>query len=212
MDTAPINSNKTVPLLMAIIGWFALIAQFVLIIQNRTGSVPETILRYFSFFTILTNLLVALCVTLLLAAPHSKWGRFFTRASTITALTVYILIVGLVYNTVLRFQWQPQGVQKLVDELLHSVAPSLCLIYWMIYIPKANLQWRNLFGWMIYPLAYCAYTLLRGIPSGWYPYPFMNVTELGYPAVITNCVYVTLAFFAISALFVGLGRMTREKV
>lgn len=50
---------------LSILGWFALGSQLYLIIQNRIVSVPETVVRYFSFFTILTNLLVAICVSCL---------------------------------------------------------------------------------------------------------------------------------------------------
>ena len=59
-------------ILIAIAGWFALASQLYLIIQNRVVSVAETIIRYFSFFTILTNLIVAICVTVLLLKPKSE--------------------------------------------------------------------------------------------------------------------------------------------
>lgn len=211
MDKAPTSSNKTLPILIAIAGWFALTAQFYLILDNRTAPVAETILRYFGFFTILTNLLVAVCLTYLVLAPNSRLGQFFVKATTLTAITIYIVVVGLVYNAVLRFQWNPQGLQKIVDEFLHSIIPVLFLLYWMIYVPKRHLQWRLLWGWLVYPLVYCIYTLLRGTASGFYPYPFMNVTELGYPVVLRNCLYVTLLFLFFSVLFIGLGKLGGKK-
>ena len=93
------------------LGWFALIAQFYLIIVNRTASIPETIIRYFSFFTILTNLLVAVCFTSFLNKKQ-KSSAFFSKITTLTAITVYILIVGIVYNVILRFLWKPEGCKK----------------------------------------------------------------------------------------------------
>src|SRR5947207_476625 len=90
----------------ALSGWFALVSQLYLIITNRVASVPETIVRYFSFFTILTNILVAFCFTTLLTKPISKHGVFLARPKTLAAVTVYITIVGIVYNTVLRFIWE----------------------------------------------------------------------------------------------------------
>ncbi len=57
--------------ILALFGWFALLSQFYLIIEGRVVPVPETIIRYFSFFTILTNLLVAVCATVLLLKPGS---------------------------------------------------------------------------------------------------------------------------------------------
>ena len=110
------------------LGWFALIAQFYLIIVNRTVSIPETIIRYFSFFTILMNLLVAVCFTSFLNKKQ-KSSAFFSKITTLTAITVYILIVGIVYNVILRFLWKPEGLQKVIDELLHTVIPILCLIF-----------------------------------------------------------------------------------
>lgn len=211
MDKAPTSSNKTLPILIAIAGWFALAAQFYLLLDNRTAPVAETILRYFGFFTILTNLLVAISLSYLVLAPDSRPGRFFAKATTLTAITVYIVVVGLVYNAVLRFLWAPQGLQKLVDEFLHSIIPVLFLLYWMIYVPKRHLQWRLLWGWLVYPLVYCIYTLLRGTASGFYPYPFMNVTGLGYPVVLRNCLYVTLLFLFFSVLFIGLGKLGGKK-
>jgi len=59
-------TGKIFLIVLFVSGWFSLIAQFYLIIINRTTSVGETIIRYFNFFTILTNILVALCATTLL--------------------------------------------------------------------------------------------------------------------------------------------------
>ncbi|HEV8081648.1 MAG TPA: Pr6Pr family membrane protein [Chitinophagaceae bacterium] len=118
----PQSSSRQIFLfVITITGWFALIAQLYLIILNRVTTVPGTIIRYFSFFTILTNILVALCCTVLLINKNKRWYKFFSNSKTITAITVYITVVGLVYNLILRFLWRPQGLQLLVDELLHSV-------------------------------------------------------------------------------------------
>ena len=126
----PTRLQKTFLIILAVCGWFALIAQFYLIMVNRVASIPETIIRYFSFFTILTNLIVAVCCTVILLKPSSSTGKFFSRPTILTAIVVYITVVGIVYNTVLRFLWNPQGLQLIVDELLHSVIPLLFIILW----------------------------------------------------------------------------------
>src|SRR4051794_8944957 len=89
----------------AALGWIAVIFQFYLIIVHRTSPVLETIANYFGYFTILTNILVAFCYSTRLLRPRSRMGRFFAKASTITAITVYITVVGLIYNLVLRSLW-----------------------------------------------------------------------------------------------------------
>jgi len=131
--------SKSLKLLLVIIvisGWFAIIAQFYLIIKNRVASIPETIIRFFSFFTILTNIFVALCCTLLLLNPNSGLRNFFSKQNTFTAIAVYITIVGVVYNLILRFLWKPEGLQWIVDELLHTAIPILFILLWFFFIPK----------------------------------------------------------------------------
>ena len=56
--------QRNLSILFAIIVWFAVLAQFYLIIENRVAPVTETIIRFFSFFTILTNILVAVYFTI----------------------------------------------------------------------------------------------------------------------------------------------------
>ncbi|MBC7828836.1 MAG: Pr6Pr family membrane protein [Chitinophagaceae bacterium] len=187
------------------VAWFAVIAQLYLIIINRVTSVPETIIRYFSFYTILTNILVALCLTISFLKPNSSWGKFFTRTATVTAIAVYIFVVGLVYNLILRFLWKPEGMQRLVDELLHSIIPVLYIVYWYIFTPKTRLKWINALTWLLYPLVYIIFILLRGEASGFYPYPFIDVNKLGYSTVFLNCffLFLTFLFFSLLSIFIG---------
>jgi len=191
---------------IAILGWFALGAQLYLIIQNRVVSVTETIIRYFSFFTILTNLIVALCVSSLLPVRYMKRGNFFARTSTLTAITVYIIIVGIVYNVILRFLWKPQGLQYVVDELLHTIIPILFILLWAMYVPKAGLQYKNALPWLIYPLLYIIWTAIHGAISGFYPYPFINVAELGYNKVLVNTGGLLIAFLGLSLFLVAVAK------
>ncbi len=191
------------------LGWFALVGQLYLIILNRVTSLVDVIIRYFTFYTILTNLLVALCFTFLLFSPASKWGKFFARTNVSTALAVYIAVVGLTYNIVLRPLWNPQGLQKVVDELLHSVIPVLYIVYWFLFARKNQLQWRDILPWLIFPLLYLVVILVLGSFSGYYPYPFVDVVKLGYQKVFINCGVVILAFLFFCFLFVGISKIKK---
>jgi hypothetical protein len=195
----------------AVLGWFAVILQFWLMMNNRVTTVPETITRFLSFFTILTNIMVAVYFTLMLKRPaQESWLR---RASAATALTVYIFVVGAVYNFVLRQLWEPKGLQKLVDELLHSVIPLYFLVYWIWFVQKGSLKWKHVFGWLAYPLVYCVFILIRGGASDYYPYPFMDVTKLGMNTVLKNCGVLFIVFLFLSLLFVGIARaLTARRV
>lgn len=201
------NNQRLYAAAGALLGWFALIAQLYLIIEHRTTSLAETLVRYFGFFTILTNTLVALCFTALLSGR----GKFFHKVSTQTAIAVYILVVGAVYNLLLRFLWQPQGLQWLVDELLHTIIPLVYLSYWFIYGNKKALPWKQAFTWLWYPLIYIIYTLFRGSIVHFYPYPFIDVDQKGYGPVLVACILLTFVFLGLALLFVGISRWKNKE-
>ncbi len=202
--------NRSFLIIISILGWLALIVQLYLIILNRVASVPETIIRYFSFFTILTNILVAVCCTALLLKRNSKLNAFFSHTKTLTAIALYIIIVGLVYNLILRFLWKPEGLQLLVDELLHTVIPLLFIFFWIFFVPKTNLKWKDIFPWLLYPFGYIIYILIRGAFSGFYPYPFINVKELGYNKVFINSGLLVVVFVIVALLFVAVDRILKR--
>ncbi|HEY4155133.1 MAG TPA: Pr6Pr family membrane protein [Puia sp.] len=187
-------------------GWIAIILQFYLILIHRDASVRETIIRYFSFFTILTNILFTVCFTFLLISPDSGPGKFFSRPATLAAIAVYMAVVGIIYNGVLRFLWNPRGFQWFADELLHVVNPVCFLLFWIFYVPKTGLQWKQAFIWMLYPVIYISLILFRGSFSGFYPYPFSNVRKLGYHRVFLNSTRTILVFLVIALLFVLIGK------
>lgn len=178
--------------------WFAIITQFVLMIQNRQAEILETIIRFFSFFTILTNILVALFFTTQVFTKNKAYLSFLNSKGSLTAITTFILVVGIVYQIILRPIWNPQGLQKIVDELLHTIIPLLVLIYWILYVKKNELHLKSIVKWLLYPLLYFIYILIRGHFSKFYPYPFSNVSELGYSQVIIN--FILISFFIILLL------------
>jgi hypothetical protein len=202
--------KRSLSVLFAIIGWFAVIAQFVLMMQNLTTSVGEGIIRFFSFFTILTNTLLAAYFTSKIFKPGFS-DTFPHKPGHLTAITVYIFIVGLVYQLILRFTWDPQGMQRLVDEILHSVTPVLAVIYWFLYEKKEKLKYQMVLPWMIYPLVYLLYILARGGFAHFYPYPFVNVDELGYSVVLKNSFLLTLVFAFVSLIFIWIGKRISNK-
>lgn len=213
-NTFPIQWKKNAFLfaaLIAVAGFFAVVAQLYLIIVNRVTSIPETIVRFFSFYTILTNILIALCATSILMKRTSRMHLFFSRTSVLTALAVYIVVVGVVYNVVLRFLWDPQGLQYVVDELLHTVIPVLFVIFWIKEVPSANLPWRIIPKWLLYPLLYVIFILIRGEASGFYPYPFLEVIKIGYRETFLNIIFLLFFFCLVSAVFVIADRFAKNK-
>ena len=205
-------TKKNLLVLGAFLGWFAVITQFILMMNNRAASVPETIVRFFSFFTILTNLIVAVYYTIhWLQKPTSLLLRL-QKPGILSAVTLYIAVVGLVYQIVLRSIWSPVGLQKLVDELLHSIIPVFTLAYWFLYEKHNEASWKSIPSWLLYPLFYLAFILIRGSISNFYPYPFVNVTELGLQKVLINSSVLVFVFLSIAIGLVACSKLITKKV
>lgn len=195
----------------AAMSWFAVIVQFYLLMKNNPASTTfEKVLRFFGYFTVDTNILVALSFTFIALNSNSRLGRFFTKASSVTAITAYIIIVGITYNVFLRSTWNPQGLQKLVDELLHSVIPVVYVIFWLAFVPAEKLKWKNAFPWLIYPIIYMAYAIILGAITKYYPYPFVDVNELGYNKALLNASLVLLTLFLLSLALIGTGKIIKN--
>ncbi len=183
-----------------ILGWFAVIAQLVLIILNRQADILETVIRFFSFFTILTNILVALFFSCRIFSPRII--NFSPRNETVTALASFIFIVGFIYQIILRGIWEPTGLQLLVDELLHTIIPLFFLIYWAVFTKK--ISFPKMMVWLIYPVVYIIFILLCGHFSSYYPYPFLDIPTLGTARVLQNTGVIFLLILAVMGILVFL--------
>ncbi|WP_294183216.1 Pr6Pr family membrane protein [uncultured Sphingobacterium sp.] len=185
---------------------FALVGQFILGAFISKLGTTDYVIQFFSYFTILSNVSVLLCCFFTVFSAKSRMGLFFTTSQTITAVTLYILIVALIYNGLLRFLLHPSGLLSVIDEILHVVTPLSFFIFWWLFCNKKALFWKQIFYWLIFPLGYLLYTLWHGSVSGFYPYPFMNVSALGMGRVIWNSLGMTLVFVLIAVLLIGLGK------
>ena len=186
------NSKNTYALALACITWASIAMQYYL----GTGSA----INFFSFFTIQCNLLIAISLSFAALSPQSKTGKFFSSLSVQSAIAIYIFIVCLVYNFILRGLFVLTGWHWFVDNMLHVVIPVLYILYWLFYRTSGTLQWRDGFYWTLYPLAYLVYSLVRGSIVQWNPYPFLHAGNLGYSTVMMNILLVIVVF-----LVAGLG-------
>ncbi|MFQ4139913.1 Pr6Pr family membrane protein [Nodosilinea sp. PGN35] len=202
--------------LSALAGWFALGAQFYLSVQlgiaNGSG-VLGGVVAYFSYFTILTNLLAAIALTAAALGDRAAlpWLDLFRRPGAVTAITASIVVVGSVYFVILRHIWEPQGLQLVVDVLLHYVMPPLFLVYWWWAVPKRVLRPSAIVRWMAYPLGYALYALVLGAVRGRYPYPFIDVIALGYPRVLINSAVLLAGFALLCWGLILLGRLDQRR-
>lgn len=205
------GSKKALALLIIILTWFALITQYWISFENRVASVWDTTITYFSYFTILSNTLVALYFTRLSLRNINTKKQSKINQKTLTAITVYIAIVGIVYQIALRHIWEPKGLQRIVDEFLHTVIPVLVFIYWVLQQGVKELRYKHSFLWLTFPLLFLIYTLIRGHFTGFYPYPFLEVNVIGFNKVILNSVVLTFVFLLFSILLIWINRLIYKK-
>jgi hypothetical protein len=215
MATQTKTATRIFMALIALVAWFALVLQLslMLALQSQTGlSVLEVVIKFLSFFTILSNTIVAVSLTLILLKPQSGLAVFFAKPANKTAVAVYILVVGIVYNLILRALWAPTGWQRVADELLHVAVPLLYLIYWLFFVPKGYLQWKTPINWLLYPICYLIYSIIRGAVTKFYPYPFIDVNQLGYGRTLINAGLMFLGFLLLGLLFVGMDKLSKPSV
>lgn len=190
---------------IAAIVWAALITQLILNL-GKAGVEGKPLwivpLELYGFFTIWSNTLVGLIAT----AVALGRGGWLTRASTMAAAVVYIIVVGVIYNTLL-VQYNPQvGVRLLIDTLFHTVVPLAYPLWWLILVPRGRLAWKAIWGALGLPLAYTFVALSRGALTGKYAYFFLDVAKFGVVQVLLNLVGLVIFFAVLMALVIGFDR------
>lgn len=171
-------------------------------------SLAAAIWRYLGYFTILTNLLVAVRHT---RVAIGRWPDGpAPDASAITGMVLAIAIVGVVYEVLLSGQVLLSGrvpamgpVWWTADRLLHYVVPALTVGWWVLFVPGHALGIADPPRWLVYPVSYLAYSLTRGAFDGWYPYFFIDAGAIGFVRALSNSaalsVSMLLAGFALVA-------------
>ncbi|MGW8376967.1 Pr6Pr family membrane protein [Streptomyces sp. ODS28] len=186
----------------------ALLTQVVLVVQggedvNSGSTGPHTgagarLVQMFSYFTVQSNVLVALsCADLLLFPGRDGPLRRVLRADAL----IGIVITGLVFALVLAPDIEVSGIGLWVTSGFHYVAPPAALLGWLLFGPRGRMDAATLVRAFVWPLAWLAYTLLHGAVTGWYPYPFLDVAARGYATALTNTSLVLVFAIALALLF-----------
>ena len=199
-------------IICAALAWTTIIAQYVVLITEGTfGGLGATTLAYFGFFTVLTNILVALAFSVPLLKPTSRLRQFFERQSVRAAIALYIFVVAVIYYGVLAKDHHPEGISAVLNVGLHFLLPVLYLIDWFLFADKDAMPFKTLPLWTAYPIAYGLFNLTRGALTGFYPYPFIDISKLGVSGVSLNMLGFTLFYAVGGAVFIGLGRVLPDR-
>lgn len=183
----------------------ALVLQLVLVVQG--GRVLDEVeppglglrlARLIAYFTIQSNLLVAMATTVLARDPLRDGPAF--RALRL-ASTVGITVTGLVHFFLLRPLLDLHGADWLADKMLHMVVPVLATVGWFAFGPRPRVDGRAIAVAFAWPIAWLAVTLAVAGATRWVPYPFLDFRAEGWASVAVVCLGITALFAALIAGF-----------
>ena len=196
----------------ALIAWVVISLRFVdMLIIGEYNSIVETLFVFFGYFTVWTNILIAFAFTAPLLSPDRKLFNFFMRPGVRTALASYILMVSVVYHMLIVPYWDPQGFTWLTATGLNTVMPILYIVDWLFFAEKRPIFYKHLPYWLIYPAVYGVTSIIRGLLTTVYPYPFLNVTELGIGNVLLNMLGLVAVFALVGPIFILVGRLVPSR-
>jgi hypothetical protein len=190
--------------LSAVVAVTAITLQTVLVISGASvlaeGTPPALGIRLgrlVSYFTIQSNALVAITAIQLARNPDRDGGGWrVMRLCAVAGITV----TGLVHFFLLRPLLHLQGWNWAADKLLHVVVPVLAILGWMLVGPRPRIAGRTVALALLWPVGWLLWTLVVGAATGWYPYPFLDVDELGAGHVTAACLGVTMLFLVVLAV------------
>jgi hypothetical protein len=190
---------RTLALILGAVALAAVVAEFV-----RLGGRPgladwgARAWEMARFFTILTNVLVAG------AMLAQGLGRRVPADLVMTAV-LNILMVGAVYQVLLRPEMPFQGLRFWTDLALHALVPAGAVLWWLGFGPR-GLAAARVPRWLIWPAAYCGYALWRGLAEGRYPYFFVDVGRFGWAQVGLNIAGLVAVFGVVGWAMAALSR------
>jgi len=183
-----------------------------------------SVVNFFSFFTIESNVAtvaVGLVGAYFLLARKGEDPRWFNcfRLGVVT----YMATTGIVYNLLLRGIELPQGATLgWSNEILHVVAPIYMIVDWIFAPGRKPLEWKAIWGVVVFPIVWAVYTLIRGPftpdevygKSVWYPYPFLNPTlsQNGYLSVAFYVVLIAAVIGLVAAGAIWVSRRRKATV
>src|ERR1700744_6166090 len=186
---------------IAAVGTVSCALQLYLAITDHLDHTPLwRLIDFLGYFTNTTAILATAVAILALARPASS----LAQPAAITATAVYILVVAVTYEWLLK--GPTHGLRVISNIGVHEALPALVILLWLV-TPKAGLRWRQPPAWLIYPAVYIAWILAHGAVVHTYPYFFADVNKLGYPRALLNGGAFLAAFYLLGLGAVAIGRI-----
>lgn len=174
-------------------------------ISGEHGGIFGIFAHQLKFFTLWSNILVMGMFGYMVVT------RKFLHDGWLAAMTLWLLIVMAVWHLLLGNDEPQRGLSWLSNILFHTVNPLLLLLFWIGFAPKSQLRWRHCAIWLGWPLVYVIYAVTRGIFTGYYPYFFVNLDELGWAGLFGWAAKFLIAFYVAGLLIVGLSKLINRR-
>jgi hypothetical protein len=194
-------------LILGVVTLVAILRQFGIQIQLGFSAV-----NFFSYFTNLSNTFAA--IVLIVAAIRLARDREPTVAEDLIrgASVVGMAIVGIVFALLLRSE-DLGSLLPWVNTVLHYIMPVAVVLDWLYQPPRSSLSFRQTLVWLIFPLLYLSYVLIRGSIVGWYPYPFLDPANVGgYVGVAGYSLGIVVVFLFVAWVLMMLGNRRKRYV
>jgi len=184
---------------------FGLALQLTLVVSAESGSgafesTPARVVNFLSFFTVWSNIAVAVTTGLLAQQLHRRSTLF--DVARLDAV-ICIAVTGVVFHLTLA-QQELTGWDALADFLLHTLSPILAVLGWILFGPRGRLSARIVLLSVVGPVVWLTYALIRGAlvqdrsGNDYYAYPFMNVQVHGYPVALFRSALVATLFLGLA--------------
>lgn len=192
MTSIPVWIPRVSASIVAIAAVGALAIDLVVASETFHGDLWAALRRTSAFFTVLTNLIVAIHFMAIAAGWKVESAR-------VAGMVLWIGLVGVVYHLVLAGLWSPQGLAWWSDQGLHTLVPLLVTLWWLAFASPWRPSARAVLKWMVWPLAYVIYAVARGTFTGFWPYPFLDPGSSGVLGMGVNLLSLTLVLLLAGA-------------
>ena len=190
----------------ALLGFSAIVTEIATL--NERGKFMAV--NFFSYFTVESNLIA---VMILLISAVSSAGK--NQSQRIVMLrgssTLNMIVVGIVFSILLAGLDAQLTAVPWDNTVLHYIMPIYVALDWIFDLPNQRIDFKRALLWMVFPIVFVAYSLIRGHFANWYPYPFLNPDERGYFAVAITSAVIAIGAAGLIWLMVGLIKWTSPK-
>jgi len=157
--------------------------------------------QLYSEFTVQGNL--ALGLVLIVSGVRQRarlphwWDHLFG------ALVLYLVMTGIIYVVLVAPPGEPWWSWDLYwpQMVHHRLAPLVTALDWLLVTRTVRGAWWRPLAWLGYPVAFLAFSWIRGGLDGWYVYDFLDPTlDGGWARVFVSTAQVLVAFLVVSVL------------